>query len=144
MKGSYEFPESNANFETSTAEWEFVERLYPMKYIPKPNFEPGEIAPSGWRAPKAKKDDYPYFVTRDRSHMFRLYRDFDPITQILKTKLKGIEGDVFALGEELKKYLLLPSGKRMIDLRVYEPFGIIIIRGDLKMLVLDFLHEKGF
>lgn len=62
----------------------------------------------------------------------------------LLTYLKGIEGDIFLLGEELKKYLLEVTKERGIRLRVHEPHGVIIIKGDCVKLVEKFLIDKGF
>lgn len=58
--------------------------------------------------------------------------------------MKHIEGDIFALGEELREYLTPRVPRKYINLRVHEPHQVIHIRGNLVAEVKEFLLQKGF
>ncbi|ROT76916.1 putative 39S ribosomal protein L49, mitochondrial [Penaeus vannamei] len=137
-------PESYNEVEVSTAEWSFVERLIPPKAIPKPKANPGEVTPSGWVAPSAVPGDYPYFVPRSASHMLPVYVKHEPIMSRFTTSVKKVEGDAFALGEELRQYLSEKFAPKHINLRVHEPHRMIQIKGEYLLEVKEFLISKGF
>ena len=110
----------------------------------------GEIKPSGWIAPSAKFDDFPFFVPRDREHLLPvfLYHYPDPFPYYV-TKIKGIEGDLFQMAMELKKFIkdeYKPEREERFFLRlqVYEPHQQIIIKGDWAEFCKEFLILKGF
>nr|XP_053651981.1 39S ribosomal protein L49, mitochondrial-like [Cherax quadricarinatus] len=138
-------PESYEKVEVSTAEWSYVERLLPLKSIPKPTGNPGEVMPSGWVVPSAKPGDYPYFVPRSANHMLPVYLLHKPILSKHVTSVKHVQGDIFALSEELREHLtqLLPS-RKIINMRVHEPHQMIQIKGQFVTELKEFLLKKGF
>lgn len=142
--GQHTIPDSRAQVETSTAEWQYVERLFPLQSIPKPNVAPGEVTPSGWVAPSAKPGDYPYFVRRSESHMVPVYLDHIPELTRYRTFVNHVEGDVFALLEELREYLNERKHTRLLNMRAHEPHQKIEIKGQYVAEVREFLLKKGF
>ncbi|KAG7161579.1 39S ribosomal protein L49, mitochondrial-like [Homarus americanus] len=136
--------ESYEQVEVSTAEWPYVERLLPYTTIPKPSSNPGEVTPSGWVAPSAQPGDYPYFVPRAASHMMPVYVEHEPILNRFVTRVKHVEGDIFALGEELQEHLTRLFPSKYIILRVHEPHQVIHIKGQFVGAVKEFLFKKGF
>lgn len=142
--GQHSIPESHEQVEVSTAEWAYVERLLPPKSIPKPTAKPGEVMPSGWVAPSAQLGDHPYFVHRSPSHLLPVYIQHAPIQTRYITSLHHIEGDIFALAEELKAYIHAERQPRLINMRVHEPHQKIHIKGQYVAEVREFLLKKGF
>ncbi|XP_071535872.1 large ribosomal subunit protein mL49 [Panulirus ornatus] len=143
-RGRHTIPETREQVEVSTAEWSYVERLMHPTAIPKPCAMPGEVMPSGWVAPSAKIGDYPYFVPRSTNHMIPVYLKHVQILQRFITSVKHVEGDIFALGEELQDYLQQRIPKKYIIVRVHEPHQVIQIKGNFVAEVKEFLLEKGF
>ncbi|KAK8392805.1 hypothetical protein O3P69_014918 [Scylla paramamosain] len=142
--GRHTIPDSRAQVETSTAEWHYVERLFPLKSIPKPTVAPGEVTPSGWVAPSAKPGDHPYFVRRSPSHMIPVYLHHIPHISKYRTFVSHVEGDVFALLEELREYLQDRKHTRILNMRAHEPHQKIEIKGQYVAEVREFLLERGF
>ncbi|XP_045106880.1 39S ribosomal protein L49, mitochondrial-like [Portunus trituberculatus] len=142
--GSHTIPDSRAQVETSTVEWHYVERLFPQKSIPKPTVSPGEVTPSGWVAPSAKPGDHPYFIRRSQSHMLPVYLHNVPHMSKYRTFVHHVEGDIFALLEELQEYLKDRKHTRILNMRAHEPHQKIEIKGQYVAEVREFLLKKGF
>ncbi|KAK4326118.1 hypothetical protein Pmani_003331 [Petrolisthes manimaculis] len=143
-RAQHSIPESYEQVEKSTAEWAYVERLFPPKSIPKPIAKPGEVMPSGWKSPSACPGDYSYFVHRSPSHLYPVYIKHTPMRCRYITKLHHIEGDIFALAEDLRVYLMAKRQPRLINMRVHEPHQKIHIKGQYVAEIREFLQEKGF
>ncbi|XP_069972926.1 large ribosomal subunit protein mL49 [Penaeus vannamei] len=103
----------------------------------------GEVTPSGWVAPSAVPGDYPYFVPRSASHMLPVYVKHEPIMSRFTTSVKKVEGDAFALGEELRQYLSEKFAPKHINLRVHEPHRMIQIKGEYLLEVKEFLIRSA-
>ncbi|XP_069684356.1 large ribosomal subunit protein mL49 [Periplaneta americana] len=132
---------TNVEISTSPEEWKYVERLLPSKFVPEPSTK--SEYPSGWRPPTASLSSYPYFVERNRNHMLPLYLKIQGRGEIKTTKLKRIQGDIWALQDDLKCYVEKRSGK-YISLQVQEVAGHINIKGDYVRIVEEWLQDKGF
>ena len=62
-----------------------------------------------------------------------------------KTVVSGVEGDIFSLAKELRRYLIdLHDKSHIILLTVSEPQQKIYIDNDFVNDVKEFLFEKGF
>lgn len=59
------------------------------------------------------------------------------------TELQKIEGDIWALAEELRDFLEDYTDRKMA-IRVQEFSGQIWIKGDYVNLIKDYLVDKGF
>ncbi|KAG0729715.1 putative 39S ribosomal protein L49, mitochondrial [Chionoecetes opilio] len=142
--GTHTIPEGRDQVETSRAEWGYVERLFPPKTVPRPQATPGEVKPSGWVAPSASRDDHPYFVPRNRSHMLPVYLEHKPIISKYRTSVHHVEGDIFALLEELREYLKEQRQPKILNMRAHEPHQRIEVKGQYVAEVREFLLQKGF
>lgn len=125
----------------SPEEWKFVERLLPKTFIPEPTLK--SDYPSGWKPPTESSCSHPYFVERNRNHMYPLYLKIQGRGERKTTKLKRIQGDIWALHDDLKKYLEDRS-KKYVYLQIQEVSGHINIKGDYVSVVEEWLQDKGF
>ncbi|XP_076045180.1 mitochondrial ribosomal protein L49 [Oratosquilla oratoria] len=142
--GEVTIPETRKKIDVSTAEWHFVERLISDSAIPKPPCPPGEVTPSGYVVPTAKFGDYPYHVSRNVAHMLRVYLKHQPKLQRYVTYLRGVEGDIFLLGEEIRMLLTKLHPNSIIRVRVHEPHQVIQVKGDYVNDIKEYLLKKGF
>lgn len=87
--------------------------------------------------------DYPYFIERTKNYMQPVYleRSYRGMRKI--TKINKIQGDIWALDRDLKKYLEERTGVKTTS-RIHEFAGIIKIKGDYVNRVKEMLDEKGF
>ncbi|XP_068250465.1 large ribosomal subunit protein mL49 [Palaemon carinicauda] len=143
-RGHHSIPESQEKVEISVEEWPYVERVLPLTKIPAYNAKPGEVMPSGWRAPSAKPGDYPYFVNRNANHMLPVYVLHKPILSRYYTIVKHVEGDIFALGEKLRKVVTETSRQKYAVIQVNEPQRWIKAKGNHYQAIRDYLIEEGF
>ncbi|XP_063229363.1 large ribosomal subunit protein mL49 [Bacillus rossius redtenbacheri] len=130
-------------FEVSKSpdEWKYVERLLPLKTVPKP--KPKTEYPSGWKPQSEAAKDLPYFIKRNKNHMVPVYLYRGHLGHVRITQVKHIQGDIWALGEELKSFLAKENNK-LIQIQVQEVYGHINIRGDYVTQVYNWLLNKGF
>lgn len=124
------------------AEWEFVERLIPPELIPQ--IPEKDSYPSGFVPAKVAPGTYPYHVARTPLNMLPVYADnYGTNKNALVTKLKRVDGDLFALKKELDEFLFERYQMEFIC-QVAEVYGRISYRGDFEMDFKEFLLMKGF
>ncbi|XP_052423891.1 mitochondrial ribosomal protein L49 [Carassius gibelio] len=133
--------EGSRGFVESTEEFRFVERLVPPSRIPAPPKHEGP-APSGWTPPSATPPSLPYMIRRSRMHNVPVYSDIKHGNQH-STLLRKIEGDIWALNQDVKEFLLGLTGKEP-PTQVNEVTGTIRIKGQFDKELKDWLLKKGF
>jgi len=124
-------------------EWKCVERVLPIKYIPKPKVFDGP-APSGWVQPEDESRKLPYFVIRSKNHMQPVYLQLSFRLSRKITVIKRIQGNIWEMEKELKAHLMKKTKRPLLASRVHELAGKIIIRGDYVALVKQWMDTKGF
>ena len=131
----------------SPPEWKFVERLINGRIIGNPPVtDANEYLPSGWKPQKSVaelKAQFPYFVNRTKNHQVPVYLMSTFRGQRKITKLKRVEGDIWALEKDLKDYLQKTLKKR-VETRVNEVSGQIDFKGIHVDMITERLMEKGF
>lgn len=129
----------------SPPEWKYVERLLGERIIaPAPVGD--KYLPSGWKPQKdvtELKERYPYFVNRSRNHQIPVYLLATFRGQRKITKLKRIEGDIWALEKDLKN-MLEKTLKKRVETRVNEVSGQIDFKGIHVDMITNHLLEQGF
>lgn len=140
----YKDPSQYTDYEVvqNPPEWEYVERLLKPKVVPVPPLENKNFA-SGWTPPVAKPGDHPYHIHRTRNFMIPVYLEISYRGMRRLTVIRKINGNIWELESQLKKYLGDKTGKA-IGVRVNELIGEIKFRGDYVSLVKDWLDKKGF
>ena len=124
------------------AEWECVERLVPPELIPE--VPERDSYPSGFVPTKVSPGTYPYHVARTPLNMLPVYTDHMGVNKVgLVTKLKKVDGDLFALKSELDAFLFERYNMEFIC-QVAEVYGRITYRGDFEADFKEFLIAKGF
>jgi len=146
-------PPKYTNCVESKEEFHWVKRLLPPTQIPTPPEHKKYPTPSGWVAPRISPDfKLPYYVRRDRCHLFPLYlecrRDqLNPKTfefdYVEIVAMKNIEGDVFACERDLRTFLEKIVGRR-IGTHVNEAQRKIRVKGADRSLLEQFLIANGF
>ncbi|XP_005307949.2 large ribosomal subunit protein mL49 isoform X2 [Chrysemys picta bellii] len=126
----------------STEEYKFVERLIPPTRIPAPPKHAEYPTPSGWRAPSDTPPALPYFVRRSRMHNVPVYKDITSGNRRM-TVIRKIEGDIWALEEEVKEFLTQLAGKPP-PIQVNEITCSIRIKGYFDNELKEWLLNKGF
>lgn len=138
-------PSNYTDFEVSKdpKEWSYVERLLASKTVPPAPTSIDKEFPSGWKPTTEDAKKLPYFVDRSKNHMHSVYlrRTYRGMRRI--TSIRRIQGDIWALEFELKKYLEEKNGKRLGS-QIHEVAGIVNFRGDHVLDVKDWLNSKGF
>lgn len=122
-------------------EWKFVQRLLPKKTIPLPT-EKSEY-PSGWKPQTIDPSKAKYFVPRNKSHLLQVYLFIQNRGQRRITRIKKVHGDIYAMGEELRRFLEDYTGRKHA-IRINEYSGTIFIKGDYVNLIKQYLMDKGF
>ncbi|KAK7520013.1 mitochondrial 54S ribosomal protein mL49 [Phyllosticta citriasiana] len=98
-----------------------------------PEFKSNTVAPT-------KRPQLPYFVLRTASAKIPVYSEVKGGGTLRQTKLRKIEGDIKKLKKALEEELgLKPSSVRINDLTKQ-----IVIKGDFKMEIQQWLIDKGF
>ncbi|CAN7936879.1 unnamed protein product [Ixodes hexagonus] len=110
--------------------WHFVERLLPLKVVPEPPKHDGP-APSGWRPPPPKAPPLPYYVRRSRNHLLPVYLHSEIRGPRFITRVKNVEGDLWALHNDLKKHLEGLCGKEVLS-QVHELGSYVGFKGCLE------------
>ncbi|XP_041981319.1 probable 39S ribosomal protein L49, mitochondrial [Aricia agestis] len=123
------------------ADWKFVERLLPLESIPQ--FTPKEKYPSGWIPPKEEAKNLPYFIARTKNHEVPIYLNRSYRGQRQISKIKHIEGDIWAMNDEIKAYLK-NTHKRYVETRVHELGKFIEVKGDFVTSLHNWAYSKGY
>lgn len=89
------------------------------------------------------KGQFPYFINRTKNHQVPVYLLSTFRGQRKITKLKRVEGDIWALEKELKQFLE-SSLKKRVETRVNEVSGQIDFKGIHVDTITQYLMEKGF
>ena len=135
------------DFEVSSdqTEWKFVERLLPMDIVPPLPPAPNEDGsyPSGFIMARAKPGDYPYHISRTRSHMLPVYTVFKRPQELVTTHISNCEGNLHQLKNDLCAFLEDRYEREFIS-QVGELYGKVRFRGDFEQDFKEFLLEKGF
>ncbi|KAI2631407.1 mitochondrial large subunit ribosomal protein-domain-containing protein [Hypomontagnella submonticulosa] len=82
----------------------------------------------------------PYCVNRNKLNNLGVYQKTTRGGNLKITQLKGAEGDLKMLKNDLKEALQIPAG----DIAINSTTKHVMIRGYKKMQVLNFLHTMGF
>lgn len=122
-------------------EWKFVEHLLPAATVPTPTIK--KEYPSGWRPQTIDPSQSKYFIRRNKNHMVPVYLSITFRGTRRVTELMKIEGDIWALAEELRDFLEDYTDRKMA-IRVQEFSGQIWIKGDYVNLIKGYLMDKGF
>lgn len=130
----------------SPPEWRFVERLVNNRVINEAPVTTDDFLPSGWRPQKSVaelKTNFPYFVNRTKNHQVPVYLVSTFRGQRKITKVRRIEGDIWALEKDLKE-ALQKTRKQRVETRVNEVSGQIDVKGIHVDEISDFLMQRGF
>uniref|UniRef100_A0A3B1KGK1 Large ribosomal subunit protein mL49 n=1 Tax=Astyanax mexicanus TaxID=7994 RepID=A0A3B1KGK1_ASTMX len=125
----------------STEEYKFVERLIPPTRVPTPPKHEGPT-PSGWTPPSETPPNLPYMIRRSRMHNVPVYSDIKHGNQ-KSTIVRKVEGDIWALDKDVKKYLQQLTGREP-PTQVNEVTGSIRIKGEFDTELKEWLVKKGF
>lgn len=135
------YPERDFVASQDPEEWKMVEALIPPKLVP--TVPQREYYPSGFVPATAKFGDYPYHVHRTANHMLPVYVDYSRRRQILRTCVRRVDGNLFALRDDLKDFLFERYKMDFIS-QVAEVFGKVVFRGDFQEDFKSFLLARGF
>ncbi|XP_028175526.1 probable 39S ribosomal protein L49, mitochondrial [Ostrinia furnacalis] len=122
-------------------EWAFVEQLLPFETIPK--VKPKDSYPSGWVPPKEEAVNHPYFLKRNKNHEIPIYLNLYNRGARKITRLKGIDGDIWLLNDEIKS-LLKKKHNKYVETRVHELGTFIDVKGDYVNDLQEWAFSKGF
>ncbi|KAL4715757.1 hypothetical protein ACJJTC_006336 [Scirpophaga incertulas] len=122
-------------------EWEYVKRLLPLDIIPK--VTPKDNYPSGWIPPKEEAQNLPYFIRRTKHHEIPIYLNLTYRGTRKVTKIKKLDGDIWLLNHEIKKYLN-STQQRYVETRVHELARFIEVKGDFVTVLKEWAYSKGF
>ncbi|XP_038074742.1 39S ribosomal protein L49, mitochondrial-like [Patiria miniata] len=127
----------------SKEDFKYVERLIPSLEPPTPPAHEKYPTPSGWAPPKGAVPGTPYTVRRTRYHSIPVYLKLKFGNTQQLTVIKNIEGDIWALAEELKTHLERLEGCTL-PMRVSEFGRWVHFKGMFRDEVKQWLVEKGF
>ncbi|XP_034261685.1 large ribosomal subunit protein mL49 [Pantherophis guttatus] len=127
----------------STEEYKFVERLIPPTTVPVPPKHDQYPTPSGWRPPQDPPPDISYFVRRSRMHNIPVYKDTSHHGTRKLTIIRKIEGDIWALENDVKAFLTELSGRTPAT-QVNENTCSICVKGYFEEELKTWLMDKGF
>ncbi|KAL6436532.1 hypothetical protein ACFW04_004778 [Cataglyphis niger] len=141
---TYTKPSNYTSYEVTKDpdEWKYVERLLRYKIVPKPPTGDIEL-PSGYKPARASPTDYPYFIERNRNYMQPVYLNRSRKGIKKTTKLGKIQGDIWELDRDIKKYIEECTGHTPPS-QIHEFAGIIKFRGDYVNRIKDWMNIKGF
>uniref|UniRef100_A0A3Q3XHU4 Large ribosomal subunit protein mL49 n=1 Tax=Mola mola TaxID=94237 RepID=A0A3Q3XHU4_MOLML len=125
----------------STEEYKFVERLIPPSRVPTPRQHTGNT-PSGWRPSADSLPLLPYMIRRSRMHNIPVYTDVTHGSR-KTTLIRKVEGDIWALDEDVKKYLKEVTGKQL-PTQVNEVTMSLRVKGHFDVELKEWLVNKGF
>lgn len=122
-------------------EWKYVEMILGNKIVPEPTKK--DEYPSGWKPQTADPKFTRYFIRRTRNHLMPVYLDITYRGTRHMTVIKFVQGDIWALEEDLRRFIENYIGKKIIT-RVNEFAGFVTLKGDYVNLVKEHLMKKGF
>ena len=137
-----EYPGYTVSYE----DFKYVEKLLPKETVPSPppNTLDGNPTPSGWVSSKVESVQLPYFVHRTKNHMLPIYLLVKKGDTRILTKVRKVDGDIWKLEADLKKYLEENWKPKKVRTQVHEVASHIVIKGDCCDHVCKFLLSKGF
>jgi len=137
-------PQLYTDVEKSYAEWKWVERLIPPGTVPPAPSEPGKEFPSGWKVPNPPKN-CSYYVPRNKNHMVPVYTLIWDRGQIRETRIRHVEGNIWALEKDVGSYLksIYPKTK-IIMTYTQECARFVGIKGDFTEDIKAWLIKRGF
>lgn len=133
--------ERKTNHLESTAEYKFVERLIPPSQVPAPPKHVGRT-PSGWCPPAETPPPLPYMIRRSRMHNVPVYTDVTSGSR-KTTLIRKVEGDIWALEQDVKQYLKEVTGKEL-PTQVNEVTMTLKVKGHYDAELKEWLLSKGF
>lgn len=123
-------------------EWKYVERLLSNAVtVPVPS--PKAEYPSGWKPQTIDPSQARYMIHRNKNHMMPIYLKIQHRGYRRITIVKYIQGDIWALAEDLRAFLEDYTGRKIL-IRVHEFSGQLWIRRDFVNLIKDYLMEQGY
>ncbi|KAM9350711.1 large ribosomal subunit protein mL49 [Symphorus nematophorus] len=125
----------------STEEYKFVERLIPPSRVPTPPKHAGPC-PSGWTPPADSPPPLPYMIRRSRLHNIPVYTDLTHGGR-RTTLVRKVEGDIWALEKDVKRYLKEVTGKEL-PTQVNEVTMTLKVKGHFDVALKQWLASKGF
>ncbi|XP_034325225.1 large ribosomal subunit protein mL49 [Magallana gigas] len=134
--------EQQHEYEESTEEFKYVEKLLNNKMIPTPPQHAEYPTPSGWYPQTEEASKLPYFVHRNKFHNMPVYLlKKGPLE---RTKILKVDGDIQLFCEDLKNYLSMKYPSKIHYTHINEINNKVLVRGDHVGEVVEFLKEKGF
>ncbi|XP_071081386.1 large ribosomal subunit protein mL49-like [Haliotis cracherodii] len=134
---------NHPDYEVSTEEFKFVERLLPRETVPEPPVHDCYPTPSGWLPPAENASLMKYLVKRTRNHMLPLYLQTSNAGTRHMVMIRKVEGDIWAFESDIRQHLEKVTGKK-VAVQVHEVGRFIRVKGILQDEVAAFLLEKGF
>ncbi|KAK6182141.1 hypothetical protein SNE40_009892 [Patella caerulea] len=131
------------DFEVSTKEMKYVERLMPQLTVPEVPKHSSYPTPSGWVPPREEALSLPYQVRRTKNHMLPVYHEQTHQNRHC-VHIRKVEGDIWALEAALKEHLQQLYPEKQLASQVHEVARSIRIKGHYIHDVADFLISKGF
>ncbi|KAK7104441.1 large ribosomal subunit protein mL49-like [Littorina saxatilis] len=140
-----EIPEEDlADYEMSSEEFKYVERILPSKTVPPVPHHDSYPTPSGWVPPKESAKSLPYYVRRTKNHMLPIYEEVRNGDTRKLVMIKHIDGDIWAFDADLKAHLQEVTTRKVIATQVHEMGGYLRVKGLVAEEVCQFLLDKGF
>jgi len=132
--------------EKSYAEWKYVEKILPKKYIPEPPKDPTVVYPSGWKPPSPPSLGAQYFIPRTKNHLVPVYLTIFTRQRGQRrwTRIKQVEGNIWALEADIGNYLKKLFPEKVIQTWVNESYRIVYIKGEYEEQVKDWVVQQGF
>jgi len=91
----------------------------------------------------AVSTDYPYSIERTKNYMQPVYLESTYRGMRKITKISKIQGDIWTLESDLKKYIEERTGTKIAS-QIHEFVGTIKIKGDYVNRVKEWMAMKGF
>nr|XP_022334514.1 39S ribosomal protein L49, mitochondrial-like [Crassostrea virginica] len=132
----------HTEYEESTEEYKYVEKLLHKKLIPEPPKHAVYPTPSGWFPQSEEAKKLPYFVHRTKNHNMPVYLlKKGPME---RTQIVKVDGEIKLFCEDLKSFLSERYPSRIHYTQTNEINNKVLVRGDFVEDVVEFLKQKGF
>ncbi|XP_063418586.1 large ribosomal subunit protein mL49-like [Mytilus trossulus] len=134
-------------FEESTEEFKFVEKILPRRIIPELPVHASYPTPSGWVPPyREKTKDLPYSVERNKNHNLPVYVKQTTLRGTkITTVINRVHGDIWQFEKDLKSHIEETVGMRFALLtEVSEVTRRVTLKGNHVETVGRWLIDKGF
>ncbi|KAI1469169.1 mitochondrial large subunit ribosomal protein-domain-containing protein [Daldinia caldariorum] len=125
---------------TSSDESAISSESIPSESIPSEPAEPASFNAQTKKEEPNKKAQLPYFVARNSLNNLGVYHKEKRGGNLRLTLVKGGEGNLMALKQDIKDALQLNDN----EISVNNVTRQIVIRGHKKLQVFNFLHTMGF